>query len=409
MHILFLTDNFPPEVNAPASRTFDHCKAWVEEGAEVTVVTCAPNFPTGKVQEGYRNRLYQVEYMAGIKVIRVWTIISSNQGFLTRIIDYLSFMVAGALAALTVRRVDLIIGTSPQFFTICAARIVALIKRRPWVLELRDIWPESILAVGAMERGLAFRILEAIERSLYRAADHIVVVAHSFVDLIVAKGAPRDRISVITNGVDLSGAQRVDASALRSSLGLDGKFVAGYIGTHGMAHALETLLEAALLLQANPEHKDVRIMFVGDGARKAYLQDYAEQLGLSNVIFVASVPKTEVLTYLSALDVSIVHLKGSDLFEAVIPSKIFESMALGIPIMMGVKGEALTIVKTAEAGVGFEPENAAALAAAIGSARSDIAAHAAMRDAGLRAAKWYDRSRLALEMLTILKKVKQKQ
>jgi glycosyltransferase involved in cell wall biosynthesis len=409
MHILFLTDNFPPEVNAPASRTFDHCKAWVEEGAEVTVVTCAPNFPTGKVHDGYRNRLYQVEYMAGIKVIRVWTIISSNEGFLTRIIDYLSFMVAGVLAALTVRRVDLIIGTSPQFFTICAARIVALIKRRPWVLELRDIWPESILAVGAMKRGLAFRILEAIERSLYRAADHIVVVAHSFVDLIVAKGAPRDRISVITNGVDLSGAQRVDASALRSSLGLDGKFVAGYIGTHGMAHALETLLEAALLLQANPEHKDVRIMFVGDGARKAYLQDYAEQLGLSNVIFVASVPKTEVLTYLSALDVSIVHLKGSDLFEAVIPSKIFESMALGIPIMMGVRGEALAIVKTAEAGVGFEPENAAALAAAIGSARSDIAAHAAMRDAGLRAAKCYDRSRLALEMLTALKKVTQKQ
>jgi glycosyltransferase involved in cell wall biosynthesis len=334
---------------------------------------------------------------------------SSNEGFLTRIIDYLSFMVAGALAALTVRRVDLIIGTSPQFFTICAARIVALIKRRPWVLELRDIWPESILAVGAMKRGLAVRILEAIERSLYRSADHIVVVAHSFVDLIAAKGAPRDRISVITNGVDLSGAQRVDASALRSSLGLEGKFVAGYIGTHGLAHALETVLDAALLLQDNPEHQDVRIMFVGDGARKSYLQRYAAQLGLSNVIFVPSVAKTEVLTYLSALDVSIVHLKGSDLFEAVIPSKIFESMALGVPIMMGVRGEALTIVKTAEAGVEFEPENAAALAAAIVSARSDITAHAAMRDAGMRAAKRFDRSRLALEMLTTLKKVAEKQ
>lgn len=405
MHILFLTDNFPPEVNAPASRTFDHCKAWVAAGAQVTVVTCAPNFPTGKVHVGYRNRLYQVEHMAGIRVVRVWTIIASNEGFLTRIIDYLSFMFASIVAALFVRRVDVIVGTSPQFFTICGARVVSALKRRPWVLELRDIWPESILTVGAMQRGLAIRFLEAIERYLYRSADHIVVVARSFVDLIVVKGARRDCISVTTNGVDLTSARRVDAAALRAALNLDGKFVAGYIGTHGMAHGLETLLDAAALLQKNPDTLDVCILFVGDGARKAHLQEAAARQGLANVLFVPSVPKAEVISYLSLLDVAIVHLKSSDLFEAVIPSKIFESMALGIPIMMGVKGEALTIVETAGAGLAFEPENATALAKVIATVQTDPAVRMEMRAAGMRNAKQYDRSRLALEMLGTLKKV----
>lgn len=408
MHILFLTDNFPPEVNAPASRTFDHCKTWVAAGAQVTVVTCAPNFPTGRVHDGFRNRLYQVEHMAGIRVVRVWTIIASNEGFLTRIIDYLSFMLASIVAALFVRRVDVIVGTSPQFFTICGARVVSALKRRPWVLELRDIWPESILTVGAMQRGPAIRFLEAIERYLYRSADHIVVVTRSFVDLIVAKGARRDCISVTTNGVDMTGARRVDAGALRTALNLDGKFVAGYIGTHGMAHGLETLLDAAELLQANPDTRDVRILFVGDGARKALLQEAAAQQGLSNVLFVPSVPKGEVINYLSLLDVAIVHLKSSDLFEAVIPSKIFESMALGIPIMMGVRGEALRIVETAGAGLAFEPENAVALTEVIATVRNDPTIHLAMRDAGMRTAKQYDRLRLAQEMLDTLKKVAQK-
>ncbi|MFN3591385.1 MAG: glycosyltransferase [Thermaurantiacus sp.] len=161
MHILFLTDNFPPEVNAPASRTHEHAREWVKAGHRVTVITCAPNFPKGQVFEGYRNRLWQRENVDGIEVIRVWTYITANEGFLRRTLDYMSFMIAAILAAPFVRDVDVIVGTSPQFFTACAAYAVSRYKRVPFVFELRDLWPESIRAVGAMQSGMSQSLLNA--------------------------------------------------------------------------------------------------------------------------------------------------------------------------------------------------------------------------------------------------------
>ena len=151
MHILFLTDNFPPEVNAPASRAFEHCREWVKAGHQVTVLTCAPNFPKGKVFGGYRNSLYQSEVIDDMRVIRVWSYITANEGFVKRILDYQSFMVTATLASPFVRGVDIVVGTSPQFFTACAAYVVSRMKRVPFLFELRDLWPESIRAVGAMK------------------------------------------------------------------------------------------------------------------------------------------------------------------------------------------------------------------------------------------------------------------
>ena len=162
VHVLFLTDNFPPEVNAPASRTYEHCREWVKAGHRVTVVTCAPNFPTGKVFPGYRNRLWSRETIDGIEVVRVWSYITANEGFLKRVLDYQSFMVSATIASLFVRKVDVVIGTSPQFFTACAAYAVGLVKRRPWIFELRDLWPESIKAVGAIKSGRAIAWLERL-------------------------------------------------------------------------------------------------------------------------------------------------------------------------------------------------------------------------------------------------------
>ena len=151
MKILFLSDNFPPEVNAPASRTFEHCKAWVKAGHQVTVITCAPNFPKGRVYDGYKNRLWSREEVDGVCVIRVWSYITANEGFLKRILDYVSFMFSASVAGLFVKRPDVIVGTSPQFFTACAAWFLGLVRRRPYVFELRDLWPESIRAVSAMK------------------------------------------------------------------------------------------------------------------------------------------------------------------------------------------------------------------------------------------------------------------
>lgn len=403
MHILFLTDNFPPEVNAPASRTFEHCREWVAAGHQVTVITCAPNFPAGKLLDGYRNRLWQQEEMAGIRVIRVWSYISANEGFSRRVLDYVSFMLSGSIAALFVRRPDVIVGTSPQFFTAVGAWMVAKLKRRPWVFELRDIWPESIKTVGAVESGVVIRALEKVEMFLYRSADRIVAVTHAFRDTLARRGIDRAKIDVVTNGVDLASfAPKPKDQALVDALGLNGKFVAGYIGTHGMAHSLETLLDGAEILGRDPAGADIAILLLGDGARKAELVADARARGLGNVVFIDSVPKAEVARYWSLLDISIIHLRRSDLFETVIPSKMFEALAMGIPVAMGVRGEAAGILERAGGGETFAPEDAEGLAALLLRLKADPGQMQRYANSAIAAAPEYDRKTLAMRMLEIL-------
>lgn len=409
VHILFLTDNFPPEVNAPASRTFEHCREWVREGAQVTVITCAPNFPKGAVFEGYQNRLWQSATVEGIRVIRVWSYITANEGFVKRILDYLSFMATATVAALFVRRVDVVVGTSPQFFTACAAWATGMLKRRPWVFELRDLWPESIKAVGAMQDSAAIRLLERIELFLYRKADRIVAVTHAFKDTLARRGIDSAKIEVVTNGVDLGNFRPMPKDpALVRELGLEGCFVAGYIGTHGMAHGLETLLEAAASLQRRPDTQDVRLIFLGHGAEKAALVALSERMGLSNVLFVDSVPKSEVARYWSLLDVSIIHLRKTDLFDSVIPSKLFECMGMAIPVLHGVPGESAEIVRREDVGEVFESSNAAQLEEALVRLRTEPERMARYRLNGPVAGRKYNRTDLAHKMLEILKKLQRR-
>ncbi|HEX6364343.1 MAG TPA: glycosyltransferase family 4 protein [Albitalea sp.] len=403
MHILFLTDNFPPEVNAPASRTHEHCRQWVRAGHRVTVVTCAPNFPKGRVFPGYRNRAWQRETMDGIEVIRVWSYIAANERVGQRIADFVSFMATGALASLFVRRVDVVVGTSPQFFTACAAWFVGAVKRRPYVFELRDLWPESIKAVGAMQDSRALRWLERVELFLYRKAARIVSVTHSFRADLQRRGIDPAKIDVVTNGVDISRfTPRPKDEALLDRLGLRGKFVAGYVGTHGLAHGLETLLAAADRLRGRDPEDRFRILLLGDGARKAALVEQARAMGLSNVVFVDSVPKEEVMRYWSLLDASIIHLRRTELFQTVIPSKLFESMGMGVPVLLGVEGESADIVRREGVGLTFEPENAAQLVEAMQRLADDAGFADECRRRCLTAAHRYDRSTLAGEMLRSL-------
>jgi glycosyltransferase involved in cell wall biosynthesis len=406
MHILFISDNFPPEVNAPASRTFEHCREWVKAGHEVTVLTGAPNFPAGKVYEGYSNRCYQTEVMEGIRVVRVWTYISANAGVVRRILDYVSFMFSAIVAAPFSSKVDLIVATSPQFFSPCAAYVISLYKRVPFIFELRDFWPESIEAVGAMRESPALRLLERLELFLYRKAARIVVVSPAFKTRLVERGIDDQKIDVVTNGVDLTNfTPRKRDESLAASLNLSGCFVAGYIGTHGLAHGLDTLLDAAELLQTMPEADDVRILFLGDGARKAELVSSARNRGLRNVVFQDSVPKAEVPHYWSLLDVSIIHLRKTELFGLVIPSKLFECMGMGIPVLHGVAGESAGIVETERVGLVFEPENSQQLVEGLLRLRADRGLYETYRDNCLAAARKYDRKTLALTMLGILEGV----
>jgi len=404
MHILFLTDNFPPEVNAPASRTHEHCRQWVAAGEQVTVVTCAPNFPKGRVFDGYRNRLWQQETIDGIRVIRVWSYITANEGFVKRVLDYTSYMLTAFIASLFVRRVDIVVGTSPQFFTAVAAWAVGAVKRIPFVFELRDIWPESIKAVGAMKESSTIRGLEKLELFLYRRAALIVSVTHSFRDTLVRRGIDGSKIEVITNGVDVSRfSPRPKDASLERELGFEGCFVAGYIGTHGMAHALETLLAAMAALQQRPEGQSIRLLLLGDGARKADLQAEAARLGLGNVRFVGTVPKEQVARYWSLLDVSVIHLRQTELFTTVIPSKLFECMGMGIPVLHGVAGESARIVEREGVGIVFAPESAAQLVGGLLRLKSDTDLRERLRASSLAAAGHYDRNALAFRMLEVLR------
>ena len=404
MHILFLADNFPPEVNAPASRTFEHAREWVRAGHRVSVITCAPNFPKGKVFEGYRNRLVQRETMAGIEVLRVWSYITANEGMARRVLDYMSFMLMATLASLFVRRVDVVVGTSPQFFTACAAHAVGTLKRVPWVFELRDIWPESIKAVGAMGESWVIRLLERIEMFLYRHATRVVTVTHTFKDILIRRGIDGGKIDVITNGVDLSHfALQPKDTTLEAELHLQGCFVAGYIGTHGLAHGLDTLLAAAQTLQETPGAQDIRILFLGDGAKKSELVARARELGLNNVLFLDSVPKAQVARFWSLLDVSIIHLRKTELFGSVIPSKLFECMGMGIPVLHGVAGESADIVRREGVGIPFDPEDVDQLVEGLLLLQRDPELRARYRDAALRAAGSYDRVALASRMLDLVR------
>jgi glycosyltransferase involved in cell wall biosynthesis len=402
VHVLFLTDNFPPEVNAPASRTFEHCREWVKAGHRVTVITCAPNFPKGKVFDGYRNKLWQRETMEGIEVVRVWSYITANEGFVRRILDYQSYMVSAIIASLFVRKVDVIVGTSPQFFTACAAYVASRLKFRPYIFELRDLWPESIKAVGAMKNERAIALLESLELFLYRKAARVISVTNSFKDNLVSRGIDGSKIEVVTNGVDLSQFKpRSKDPALERQLGLEGKFVVGYIGTHGLAHALETVLDAAERLRGT----DVVFLLLGDGARKQALREDAARRGLDNVVFIDTVPKAEVPRYWSILDVSLIHLQKTELFTTVIPSKLFESMGMGLPVLHGVEGESARIVRDENAGIPFEPENADALVVALRRLKENPAELAQFKASCLKGAQNYDRTNLALKMMRILEGV----
>ena len=406
MHILFLTDNFPPEVNAPASRTFEHCREWVKAGHQVTIITGAPNFPNGKLLGGYRNQLWKKETTAGINIIRVWTYIAANEGFAKRILDYLSYMVTAFVASLLVRKVDIVVGTSPQFFTVCAAYACGLFKRVPWIFELRDIWPESIRVVGAIKESMALDLLERVELFLYRKATAIVSVTHAFRFSLIQRGIDGKKIFVVTNGVDISRfSPRSKDSTLLKQHGLQDKFVVGYIGTHGLAHGLDVILDAAKLLKAQPYVDLFRFILLGDGANKKTLKQRAKTEELNNVIFMDSVPKDHVVRYWSLLDASIIHLKKDELFTSVIPSKLFECMGMAIPVLHGVKGESAAIVELEDVGLLFEPQNAQTLIAGLIRLSGDACLIQRLKTNGPIAARKYDRSSLALNMLVILQGV----
>lgn len=355
--ILFLTHYFPPEVNAPANRTYEHCKIWAKDASvRITVLTNFPNHPDGVLFKGYRNRLFSKENIDGINVIRLLTFVTKNEGFLLRTLNYIWYMIIALLYVIVSRiKFDVVIATSPQFFCGVAGMLVGKIKRKPFILELRDLWPESIEAVGVTKSKGILSFLSKIEMSMYRSAKRIVSVTRSFVDILENRGINRDKMVVYYNGVspDLFLGGEGELSNTEISDFLSKGINIGYIGTVGLAHAVDVFVRAASLV------KDTNFNFiiVGAGAARDQITKLISDANFKNIKLFSLQEKSEIPKIIARLDYFAVHLKRSELFKSVIPSKIFEGMIMKKPILIGVDGEARRIVEDAQCGLFFEPEN----------------------------------------------------
>ncbi|MAH85429.1 MAG: glycosyltransferase WbuB [Rhodospirillaceae bacterium TMED8] len=405
MNILFLTENFPPETNAAATRVYERACYWVKWGHDVTIITSVPNSPEGEIFPGYINRWRQVESVSGIRVVRVKTLIAANQGTTMRVLDFLSFMFTAFFAGLFERRPDLVCATSPQFFSAVCGWALGLARRVPFVFELGDLWPESIVAVGVMQKRLGLRLMEKFELFLYSRSATVIALTHSFKENLMRRGINKNKIAVVLNGVDVwRYGPRARDHDLTAKFKLSGKFVVGYVGTHGMAHALSNVLDTAGRLIDRPK---IVFLLAGGGAERDMLMAEATRRKLTNVLFLPRQPKECMPKIWSLCDVALVHLKDNPVFKGVIPSKMFEAMAMGLPIVMaGPKGEASTILKATGAGLHVPAENPEKLAAVTIALASQPHRLAAISAKSLAAAPHYSRETQARLMLDAFSAVK---
>ena len=364
MHILYISQYFPPEMGAPSARVYEFSREWVRMGHRVTVLTGFPNHPTGIIPVKYRRQIFCQEERDGIKIIRTWIYPAPNKGVTKRILNYLSFPMSSVILGVPeIQDCDVVIATSPQLLVGIAGYLAARRLDLPFVFEVRDLWPDSIEAVKAITNAWLLRGLRWVEEFLYHQAEQIVTVAYSTPRILSKRGVASHKMVVIPNGVDIDffqpGAQN---NNVRKRYAPTGSFLVSYIGTHGMAHALQTVLNTAKMFS---KKDNIHFLFVGEGAEKDQLVAWTKHQQLSNVTFVEQQPRETLLSFYQASDVCLVPLRKVPLFQAVLPSKMFEIMGVGRPIILSVEGEAQKLLEKAEAGLAISPESSTELYNAI--------------------------------------------
>ncbi len=397
MRIAYLCHYFVPEPAAPAARVHEFSRAWVRAGNTVQVITTFPNHPAGRIPKEYAGRLWSIERIDGIRVLRCWLYAVPNRGVARRGLDHLSFMVTALVFGLPrLRRVDVVIASSPTLFSALSAWIIACIQRVPFVLEVRDLWPEAIIDLGLMApRSLSVRFLRALSKFLYGRAARIVLVTQSFADRLAAEGVPRSKLEVIPNGADT----RFFAPTTENPRAND-VFTVAYVGSHGLSHGLGAVLDAAAL------RPDVQFVLVGDGADRERLLLERDRRGLNNVCMRPSVARAEVPEIYASADACLVPLRDVPIFETFVPSKLFEVLAAGRPIIGAVRGEARDILARSGGALLVEPERGDQLASAIDQLRRDPLLRADLARRGRAfAVEHYDRDALAERYLDILHEV----
>lgn len=366
MRILYLSQYFPPEVGATQTRAYEMACGLVQAGHHVTMIAEVPNHPSGIIPPEYQGKWLERANLDGIEVIRVWVKASPVKTFRSRMAFYLSYMVMAALAGLFLARgrYDAVYATSPPLFVGGAALIISTLRRLPLVFEVRDLWPESAIALGELRNPRAIRWATRLEEACYRRAKKIVVTTQEMVEYLVNRGFPATKIKVIPNGAntDLFCFDPEARQQLREQLGLADKFVVIYAGLMGIAQGLESSLEAAEHLATT--EPSVHFLYIGDGPVKAELQKKADSAQLTNVTFLPAQPRETIPGYLSAADAALIPLTRQRLVGA-LPSKMFDAMACQRPVILSAEGEACQVLATAKAGLTIPPEDPKALAQTI--------------------------------------------
>jgi glycosyltransferase involved in cell wall biosynthesis len=364
--ILFISYYYPPEKAAAAVCVSETAKRLVKRGHCITVLTTVPNYPTGSVPAQYRGHLLQQEVIDGVRVVRVWSYVSANTGFLRRILAHLSFAcLATLLGWQAVGHPDVIIVGSPPLFTVIAARILSWLKQAPLVFWVADLWPESAIQLGILHHRLFIRLSEWLEWSTYQQAQLVWAVTQGMYETLIHRGLSPQQIFLLPNGVDTEKFRPVPKAIARCELRWDDRCIVLYAGTHGLSHGLATVLDAAEQLQQQNRH-DIRFVLVGDGAEKAALIALAQRRDLNNVLFLDPVPHDRVPLLLAAADICLAHTRKVQIFEGMLPMKMYEAMAAGRPLVLALNGEACQMaVYEAKAALHVEPENAVTLVSAI--------------------------------------------
>ncbi len=364
MKIAYICQYFVPEPSAPSARISELAQEWVENGHEVTVMTGMPNHPTGIVLEDYRGKLMVDERIGNVVVLRSWLYATPNQGILRKTLSHLSFMFSTVILGFPrLASVDVIIVSSPTFFSAFAGLLMSKIRRVPFVFEIRDLWPAVFIDLGILNNVFLIRVLESWEMFLYTQAALVVVVTKSFRDKLIERGLSAEKITVVSNGAVVNRFEPGDKNDdLCSGLGISNKFVVSYIGAHGISQGVETVMEAAATLR---DLDDIVFMFVGDGAMKNDMVIMKNDRGLQNVVMLPAQSKERVPDLYRASDVCIVPLRDIPLFDSFVPSKIFEIMSCGIPIIGSVTGEAREILQLSGSAMIVSPESVRELADSI--------------------------------------------
>lgn len=385
MRVLFLTHYYPPEIGAPQTRISELAARLVAKRHDVRVLTGMPHYPDGVVPRAYRGRLFMREAMDGVPVVRTWVYAARNAGFVRRLLDHASFTITCLFGAPLVGRCQVVVTECPPLFTALAGLLMSRVWGAKHLFHVADLWPESAVALGGLRNPILVRAATALARFLYDRSDRITVSAKGQKERLTAYGLREDKIVHIPNGVDVDRFRPgAGDPAFRKRHGLTNKFVALYHGTHGVSHGLGTVLDAAALLARRPDATDIVFVLMGDGAERAMLVERASREGLANVVFAESVPHEQVPAVLNEIDLGLVHLRRLPLFDAVQPSKMFEFMACGRPLVLAVGGEARDIVLAAGCGTCVHPESPAELANAVVALRDDRNRRAEMGAAGRR-------------------------